>query len=69
MNVVKENLESQVALLKVTVDISDYGQEVDNQLKVYKKKAQMPGFRPGMVPMSLINKMYKNGVTDRKSVV
>ena len=63
MNVVKENLESQVALLKVTVDISDYGQEVDNQLKVYKKKAQMPGFRPGMVPMSLINKMYKNGVT------
>ncbi len=63
MNVVKENLENQVALLKVTVESADYSQEVDNQLKVYKKKAQMPGFRPGMVPMSLINKMYKKGVT------
>lgn len=62
MNVVKENLENQTALLRVTVGEADYKEQVDKQLKEYKRKANVPGFRPGMVPMGVINKMYRKSV-------
>ena len=62
MNVVKENLENQTALLRVTVGEADYKEQVDKQLKDYKRKANVPGFRPGMVPMGVINKMYRKNV-------
>ena len=62
MNVVRENREGQTALLKVSVAEPDYAQAVDKTLREYKRKANVPGFRPGMVPMSIINKMYRKGV-------
>lgn len=62
MNVVRENLENQTALLRVTVGEADYQEPVEKQLKEYKRKANVPGFRPGMVPMGIINKMYRKGV-------
>lgn len=62
MNVVRENLENQTALLRVTVGEADYKEQVDKQLKEYKRKANIPGFRPGMVPMGIINKMYRKSV-------
>ncbi len=62
MNVVKENLANQTALLKVTVTSADYAEQVEKQLKEYKRKANVPGFRPGMVPMGIINKMYRKGL-------
>lgn len=62
MNVVRENLENQTALLRVTVGEADYKEQVDKQLKDYKRKANVPGFRPGMVPMGIINKMYRKGL-------
>lgn len=45
---------------KITVEIkeADYAKQVQASLKKLKQKAQMPGFRKGMVPMSLIQKMY-----------
>lgn len=65
MNVVRENLENQTALLKVAVGEADYKDQVEKQLKDYKRKANVPGFRPGMVPMGVINKMYrKSAVAD-----
>lgn len=65
MNVVRENLENQTALLKVTISEADYKEQVEKQLKDYKRKANVPGFRPGMVPMGVINKMYrKSAVAD-----
>ena len=65
MNVVRENLENQTALLRVTVGEADYKEQVEKQLKEYKRKANIPGFRPGMVPMGIINKMYrKSAVAD-----
>lgn len=67
MNVVIENLENQAALVKVSVSESDYKEAVEKSLKAYKKKANVPGFRPGMVPMSIVNKMYKKGVTAEES--
>lgn len=62
MNIVKEVLDNQVALIKVTIAAEDYTESVKSALKSYKKKASIPGFRPGMVPMSIIEKMYKKGV-------
>ena len=53
MNVARENLENQTALLRVTVGEADYKEQVDKQLKEYKRKANVPGFRPGMVPMGV----------------
>lgn len=62
MNIVRENLEGQTAEIKVTVSEADYAETVEKTLREYKRKANMPGFRPGMVPMGIINKMYRKGV-------
>lgn len=67
MNIAIENQENLSALVKVTVSESDYSEAVSKSLKTYKKKANVPGFRPGMVPMGVINKMYKKGVTAEES--
>ena len=62
MNIVRENMEDLTTLLKVTVGEADYNEAVDKSLRTYRRKANIPGFRPGMVPMSIINKMYRKGV-------
>lgn len=59
MNVVRENLADQTALLRITVTEADYAEKVEKELKNYKRKANVPGFRPGMVPMGVVNKMYR----------
>ena len=41
---------------------ADYQPQVDKSLKNIRQKAQVPGFRPGMVPMSLVKKMYGKSV-------
>lgn len=61
MNIVREDLENQTTVLKVTVDEADYSEAVDKALRQHKRKANVPGFRPGMVPMGVINKMYRKG--------
>ncbi len=58
MNVTFENLSDQTALIRVAVAQADYTADVEKALKNYRKTAKVPGFRPGMVPASLINKMY-----------
>lgn len=62
MNIVRENRENQTSLIKVTIGEADYNESVDKQLRDYRRKANIPGFRPGMVPMGMINKMYRKGV-------
>ena len=64
MNITRENREGQVSVIKVTVGESDYNEAVEKKLREYRRKANMPGFRPGMVPMSIINKMYRKGAFD-----
>lgn len=61
MNIVRENREGQTALIRVTVAEADYNAEVEKKLREYRRKANIPGFRPGMVPMGMINKMYRKG--------
>ena len=58
MNITRENIDELNALLTITVEKSDYEAAVNEVLKNYRKKANMPGFRPGMVPAGLIKKMH-----------
>lgn len=62
MNITKENTGDLSALLKVEVTKSDYEEKVDKVLRNYRKKANIKGFRPGMVPIGMIKKMYGNAV-------
>ena len=49
-------------VLTMTIDPADYQEKVEKTLKDYRKKAQVPGFRPGMVPMGMIKKQYGTAV-------
>ena len=49
-------------LLTMTLEPADYQEKVEKTLKDYRKKAQVPGFRPGMVPMGMIKKQYGTAV-------
>ena len=49
-------------VLTMTVEPADYQVKVEKTLKDYRKKAQVPGFRPGMVPMGMIKKQYGTAV-------
>ncbi len=51
-----------VLVIKVTTTEADYRPEVEKNLRELRRKANMPGFRPGMVPAGVINKMYGKGV-------
>ena len=48
--------------LTMTIEPADYQEHVEKTLKNYRKKAQVPGFRPGMVPMGMIKKQYGTAV-------
>jgi len=58
MNVSLQNIDKVSALLTVKLEKADYQEKVDKSLKSFRQKAQIPGFRKGMVPMSLVKKMY-----------
>lgn len=58
MNVSLQNIDKVSALLTVKLEKADYQEKVDKALKHFRQNAQMPGFRKGMVPMSLVKKMY-----------
>jgi trigger factor len=49
-------------LLTMTIEQADYQEKVEKTLKEYRKKAQVPGFRPGMVPMGMIKRQYGTAV-------
>lgn len=50
------------ALLSVNIKEADYAALVEKQLKTIRQKANIPGFRPGMVPMGLVKKQYGTAV-------
>lgn len=62
MNIVKEELDNLNARLKVTVEPTDYQDKVEKVLVDYRKKASVPGFRPGKVPAGMVRKMYGKSV-------
>ncbi len=62
MDIVKENTGQLEAIVKIKLTEEDYREQVSKELKNAQKKMQMPGFRPGKVPMGLVNKMYGKSV-------
>lgn len=62
MNITRENIDDLNAVLKVKIDKPDYEEKVETVLKDYRKKANIKGFRPGMVPIGMIKKMYGKAV-------
>jgi trigger factor len=62
MNITRENIDDLNAVLKVEIRKPDYEDKVENVLKDYRKKANIKGFRPGMVPIGLVRKMYGRAV-------
>jgi len=62
MNIQFECTDKVNGLMTITIEQADYQEEVDKKLKDYRKRAQVPGFRPGMVPMGLIKKQFGTAV-------
>jgi len=62
MNITKEESGKLTALVHINLKEEDYIEKVNKQLKTYRKEAKMPGFRPGMVPMGMIKRMYGKAV-------
>lgn len=59
MKVTAKNHDEVSALLTITVDKADYKEKVEKQLHHYAKNAQVPGFRKGKVPMSMVKRQYE----------
>jgi trigger factor len=62
MNVTQESTGDLTAVVKIELVKEDYENQVNTVLKDYQRKASMPGFRPGKVPMGMIRKMYGKAV-------
>lgn len=62
MNITRESIDDLNAVLKIQVEKVDYEGNVEKVLRDYRKKANIKGFRPGMVPIGLIKKMYGKAV-------
>ena len=62
MNITQEKIDDLNALLKVEVSTDDYQEKVEKTIKDHQKKMNIPGFRPGRVPTSVIKKMYGKSI-------
>ena len=58
MNIQFEAPDKVNGLMTITLEKADYQPEVDKTLKDYRKRANIPGFRPGMAPMSMIQRQF-----------
>ena len=58
MNISFEAPDKINGLMTITLEKEDYQAEVEKTLKDYRKRANVPGFRPGMTPMGLIKRQY-----------
>ena len=50
---------SELSVIKIEISLKDYQDKVQNILNDYRKKANIPGFRKGFVPMGMIKKQYE----------
>ncbi len=62
MKISFENPDKINGLMTLTVEVDDYKEKVEKTLKDYRKKANVPGFRPGNVPMNIIKRQYGTAV-------
>jgi len=62
MNITQEETGKLSAVVQINLKEEDYIDKVNAQLKDYRKRAQMPGFRKGMVPLGIIKKLYGKAI-------
>ncbi len=62
MNITRENIDELNAVVKVEIAKEDYSDKVEKILTDYRRTANIPGFRKGHVPMSLVKKQYGKAV-------
>ena len=62
MNIQFEAPDKVNGLMTITLETADYQPEVEKTLKNYRKRANIPGFRPGQAPMSMIKRQYEPSV-------
>lgn len=62
MNITRENIDALNAVLKVDIAKEDYSGKVEKILTDYRKSANIPGFRKGHVPMTMVKKQYGKAV-------
>ena len=62
MNILFEAPDKVNGVMTITLETADYQPEVDKQLKDYRKRAQIPGFRPGQAPMGMIKRQYGTAI-------
>ncbi len=58
MNITRTNKEELVDTIAVQLETADYTPSFDKNLKTFAKKVNLPGFRPGMVPLSIVKKRF-----------
>jgi trigger factor len=62
MNIVRKDIDNVNALVTVKISKTDYQEKFEKTLQEYRRKANIPGFRPGMVPVGLVKKMYGKAI-------
>lgn len=62
MNITQEKVDDLNAIIKITIAPEDYSPRVEKALKEQAKKANLPGFRKGMVPVAHMKKMYGKSI-------
>ena len=62
MQITKSEIKDMTGVITMVVEPADYQEEVQKELRHIRQKANIPGFRPGMVPMGMVKKMYGKGV-------
>lgn len=58
MNVSFNNKDAASGILKVEIEQKDYAEPMKKNLQQLRQKVNMPGFRKGMVPMGIVQKLY-----------
>ena len=58
MNIQFEAPDKINGVLTITIEKEDYSEKVEKTLKDYRKRANIPGFRPGQAPMGMIKRQF-----------
>ena len=62
MRITRNNIDDLNAVITVVIKADDYQEKLEKSLKEQAKKAKLPGYRPGMVPIAQIKRMYGKGM-------
>lgn len=62
MQILRKDIDALQAQIEITLEPSDYLPKFESELKKYRNKAQIKGFRKGMIPMNTLKKMYGKSI-------